>query len=392
MLDGACEPTARPSTWAPPGSGPRTQPAITRLVADLGLASFEQHDDGRVLHLFDPNRAPQTRGADRAAACRPPTPSVPATARCGARRRAARGRRHRRGHRRAGPAAADRAAAPGPAASKRVVDHGDFIELRLRYGAALYSVNARRVVLALPPRVADAGAAVSAPSWRPMCAPRCAPRPPGWPPPPRPAWPTRAPSGARPATAATPGSPMPRRCWPRSSTPAAGRERRRTRRLLALGRRAARELRPRPRAAARTARSRSSSAPRPPTRPCGRIVLAGLGHRAARPAARPTSPKRACRPPATRPTATRCWPQAHWQGRLYFGGSETARQGGRLPRRRARRRRPAAPAVAGRQPRGPAPATGRQRAPAGPGMKALRSRPALPASANCAVRGTKVHP
>jgi monoamine oxidase len=37
-----------------------------------------------------------------------------------------------------------------------LVDHGDFIELRLRHGEASYSVNARRVVLALPPRVVQA--------------------------------------------------------------------------------------------------------------------------------------------------------------------------------------------------------------------------------------------
>ncbi|MBX9793012.1 MAG: NAD(P)/FAD-dependent oxidoreductase, partial [Burkholderiaceae bacterium] len=44
------------ATWFWPSS----QPAITRLVADLGLQSFEQIDDGRVLHLSDPNRAAQT--------------------------------------------------------------------------------------------------------------------------------------------------------------------------------------------------------------------------------------------------------------------------------------------------------------------------------------------
>jgi monoamine oxidase len=41
-------------------------------------------------------------------------------------------------------------------ALEAVVDHGDFVELRLRFGDASYSVNARRVVLALPPRVAHA--------------------------------------------------------------------------------------------------------------------------------------------------------------------------------------------------------------------------------------------
>ena len=38
---------------------PDTQPAIARLVDDLGLRSFDQLDDGRVLHLSDPNRVAQ---------------------------------------------------------------------------------------------------------------------------------------------------------------------------------------------------------------------------------------------------------------------------------------------------------------------------------------------
>jgi monoamine oxidase len=39
---------------------PRTQPAITRLVGDLGLADFPQHDDGAVLHLRDPDKSPDS--------------------------------------------------------------------------------------------------------------------------------------------------------------------------------------------------------------------------------------------------------------------------------------------------------------------------------------------
>jgi len=131
---------------------PATQPAITRLVADLGLASFAQHDDGRVLHLSDPHRAPQSvalTGQMRPAA----DAALPATAGAvhGGARRVAGGMgaviealarplpqlRLRRGHRLEG-----------------LVDHGDFIELRLRHGEASYSVHVRHVVLALPPRVA----------------------------------------------------------------------------------------------------------------------------------------------------------------------------------------------------------------------------------------------
>lgn len=133
---------------------PHTQPAIARLVADLGLASFDQLDDGRVLHLSDPNRLPQTVAltaqlvpADDASA-----PASPGAVHGGARRVAG------------GVAALiDALARPLPTARLRaghrleaLVDHGAFIELRLRFGEASYSVNARRVVLALPPRVVEA--------------------------------------------------------------------------------------------------------------------------------------------------------------------------------------------------------------------------------------------
>jgi monoamine oxidase len=36
---------------------PETQPLMARLVADLGLDAFRQHDEGTVLHLRDPERA-----------------------------------------------------------------------------------------------------------------------------------------------------------------------------------------------------------------------------------------------------------------------------------------------------------------------------------------------
>lgn len=134
---------------------PRTQPAITRLVADLGLTSFDQLDDGRVLHLSDPNRSPQT-----VALTEHLVPAEDASAPASA------GAVHGGARRVAGGMGAviDALAKPLPAERLRtghrleaVVDHGDFVELRLRLGAASYSVNARRVVLALPPRVAEAG-------------------------------------------------------------------------------------------------------------------------------------------------------------------------------------------------------------------------------------------
>lgn len=133
---------------------PSTQPAITRLVADLGLTSFAQHDDGRVLHLLDPNRAPQSVALTEQ--MRPAAdaswPATPGAVHGGARRVAG------------GMAALiDALARPLPKERVRpghrleaLVDHGEFIELRLRHGEASYSVHARRVVLALPPRVAQA--------------------------------------------------------------------------------------------------------------------------------------------------------------------------------------------------------------------------------------------
>ncbi len=38
---------------------PDTQPLMTSLVAELGLASMPQHDDGSSLHLSDPDKAPE---------------------------------------------------------------------------------------------------------------------------------------------------------------------------------------------------------------------------------------------------------------------------------------------------------------------------------------------
>lgn len=133
---------------------PATQPAITRLVADLGLMSLAQHDDGRVLHLSDPNRAPQSVALTEQLqpAVDAAHPATPGAVHGGARRVA-------------GGMGAVIEALARPLPRERVrpghrlealVDHGDFVELRLRHGEASYSVNARRVVLALPPRVAHA--------------------------------------------------------------------------------------------------------------------------------------------------------------------------------------------------------------------------------------------
>jgi monoamine oxidase len=151
--------TARDAQGTPVDLGatwfwPTTQPAITRLVADLSLVAVDQHDDGRVLHLSDPNRAPQTVALT--------AQMVPAA---DAALPAAAGAVHGGAKRVAGGTGAiiDALARPLPAVRLRlgqlvtaVIDHGDFVELQLTDGAATYSAQARRVVLALPPRVAEA--------------------------------------------------------------------------------------------------------------------------------------------------------------------------------------------------------------------------------------------
>jgi len=130
---------------------PATQPAMAGLVADLGLADLAQVDDGRVLHLADPNRVPQAvaLGPDQ-------RPAADATATSGA--------VHGGARRLAGGMGALIGALARPLPPERLrlghaalalVDHGEFIELRLQVGERLQAVHARHVVLALPPRVAE---------------------------------------------------------------------------------------------------------------------------------------------------------------------------------------------------------------------------------------------
>lgn len=133
---------------------PETQPSITRLVEDLKLPVVTQHDDGRVQLLSDPNRPAETLAVtpewDTSADAEPAPGRLHGGARrlnggmkmlvdafVGALDRAGQVERLRTGH-----------------ALQALHDHGDHVELRLRHGAVSYSVQARRVVLALPPRVA----------------------------------------------------------------------------------------------------------------------------------------------------------------------------------------------------------------------------------------------
>lgn len=133
---------------------PATQPSITRLVEDLGLPSLAQPDDGQLLLLDDPNRAPALRAFDAARgrpAVAPDGPAQPGALHGGARRLAGgMGRliealvqrlpaaRLHRGHR-----------------LLRLQDAGDHVRLLLQAeGGPPFQAQARQVVLALPPRLA----------------------------------------------------------------------------------------------------------------------------------------------------------------------------------------------------------------------------------------------
>lgn len=132
---------------------PDRHPSITRLVADLGLDSIAQPDDGRVLLLDDPNRQPRALafdGATGALAASEDTPATPGAVHGGARRLAG------------GMQALVQALSQAlPAhrlhlgrALQRLVDHGSHVSLHFSGPAGAHSVLARRVVLCLPPRVA----------------------------------------------------------------------------------------------------------------------------------------------------------------------------------------------------------------------------------------------
>lgn len=116
---------------------PETQPRITRLVRDLGLRSFPQHDTGEVLSLADHDKQPDSiqrpnlhGGAQRVEG---------------------------------GMSAVTQALLQElPEASlhlghvlESVTDCGDHVLLRLRLGLERIEVEARHVVLALPPRLVE---------------------------------------------------------------------------------------------------------------------------------------------------------------------------------------------------------------------------------------------
>jgi len=116
---------------------PDTQPGMVRLVADLGLISFLQHDTGTVLRLHDHDKKPH--------------PTENESLHGGARRVEG------------GMTSVIEAIAKKlPAESihlehviTAVFDRGTHVELHFRHGDALVTIEARRVVLAVPPRLIE---------------------------------------------------------------------------------------------------------------------------------------------------------------------------------------------------------------------------------------------
>jgi monoamine oxidase len=113
---------------------PDTQPRITRLVADLGLRDFPQHDEGAVLRLRDPDKRPEavTQDPVHGGARRISGGSIALIETLGA----GLSEHIRLGH-----------------VLESVTDLGDHVALVFRQGAARVTVLARHVVLAMPPRL-----------------------------------------------------------------------------------------------------------------------------------------------------------------------------------------------------------------------------------------------
>ncbi|WP_454915304.1 flavin monoamine oxidase family protein [Xanthobacter sediminis] len=114
---------------------PDTQPLVTAFLSDLGLATFPQHDQGTVLHLAEADKNPQALA----------TESVHGGA-----------RRIEGGVTRLVTTLADGLAEETVHLSHVLVavrDAGDHVRLTFRAGDVLVEVEARHVVIALPPRL-----------------------------------------------------------------------------------------------------------------------------------------------------------------------------------------------------------------------------------------------
>ena len=116
---------------------PETQPRITRLIADLGLSSYPQHDSGTILHLSQGDGSPEAL----------PQPGVHNGA-----------RRVTGGMQSLIDALSQRLAVERIRMGyevTRLFDRGDYIEAHCWTGQETVVLSARNVVLAVPPRLVD---------------------------------------------------------------------------------------------------------------------------------------------------------------------------------------------------------------------------------------------
>ena len=116
---------------------PETQPGMARLVADLGLVTFLQLDTGTNLRLVDHDRRPtRSEGEDVHAGARRIEGGVYSIIEALLKKVPA--ERFHLEH-----------------VLTSVLDRGDHVELRFTQGDAIVTVEARRVVLAVPPRLLE---------------------------------------------------------------------------------------------------------------------------------------------------------------------------------------------------------------------------------------------
>lgn len=144
---------------------PDTQPSIARLVADLGLSTVAQADDGRVLWLNDPNSPPRETALSPAGQPDEAATPQPGAVHGGARRLSG------------GMTALVQAFASALPETRLhlgqalagLEDGGDHVVLHLHTAAgAPHTVRARHAVLALPPRVVAATIACQPPLPEPV--------------------------------------------------------------------------------------------------------------------------------------------------------------------------------------------------------------------------------
>ena len=137
VLTVSCAPSGVAGDLGPSWFWPDTQPLMTQLVADLGLADFPQHDQDAVLHLRDPDKTPERLDRD----------SIHS------------GARRLEGGTVTLVDALARDLAPESIrlghVLTRLEDRGDHIVLAFHCGDQVVELAARHVVLALPPRLLE---------------------------------------------------------------------------------------------------------------------------------------------------------------------------------------------------------------------------------------------